>query len=325
MTCPHCGFENTEERESCFRCGQVLDLSGVDILPPRLRRGAPSNRVAEGVARWWNQGFSWRRNLSRFSPLAAFLTSLVPGLGHALQGEQRRGGCLFLVWVGCALLVLVRDMPNSWRPMFVPEWLLQPRLLPLTVHAWIMADAYSRRVGFTGRRPSLAETAVVTVAAVLLLVSPWALGVLPGQGRFQAVYAGVDVQEAGISRGDRLLVDRQGLVAEEIPAGSVVLYLAPWSVAQGQMMGRVLAGPGCRAEWRQRSATLLLDGRPTALGGFEKLSDADLRLAEGELLVLPAWRTGLKSWQDLVVPAESIRGVAVEVVEPRSHRRDLTR
>ncbi len=324
MTCPHCGFENTEDRGVCFRCGQGLDLSDVEIVPPRLRRGAPGSPLAERAVRWWNRRHAWRRNLSRCSPLAAFLASLVPGLGHALQGEARRGLGLALVWSLCVLLVLIPELPAAWRWGYLPEWLLRPRLVPLTVHAWIMAEAYARRVGSAGRRPGLPERVGATAVAVLLLVGPWALGVLPGQRHYQVVASGVAFREAGIDRADRLLVDRTGLDPARIPVGSLVLYLAPWSHAQGQMMGRVLAGPGARVQWQQATGQLLLDGRAGFMEGFERLPDTRFELTEGKILVLPALRGGLRSWEDLVVDRESIRGVAVEVIEPRSRRRNLS-
>lgn len=89
-------------------------------------------------------------------------------------------------------------------------------------------------------------------------------------------------------------------------------------------MGRVLAGPGARVQWQQATGQLLLDGRAGFMEGFERLPDTRFELTEGKILVLPALRGGLRSWEDLVVDRESIRGVAVEVIEPRSRRRNLS-
>jgi len=251
---------------------------------------------------------------------------------------------LFLVWLLCVGLVLAPDRPLSWRWAYLPEWLLRPRLVPLTVHAWIMAEAYTRRLGLLFRQPGLPERVVVTGVAVLVLVSPWGLGVLPGQRHYQVVGAGVPFREAGIDLADHLLVDRTDLSPAHIPVGSLVLYRAPWSAAQGEMMGRVLAGPGSRVEWHQASGRIRLDGpadgpqgrfadgprggpadgRVQVLEGFERLPDTHFTLTGEEILVLPALRGGLRSWEDLVVSRESIRGVAVEVIAPRSRRRNLS-
>lgn len=322
MTCPHCGFENTEDRESCFRCGQVLDLSGVEVIPPRLIRGRPGNRAVEAWVVWWNRHRPGPRYVERFSAVAVFLASVIPGLGHFLQGEVRLGGWLALLWLISVLATMLADLPVSYRPLLVWDWLSQPRLIPLSLHAWIMTDAWSRRVRMSNRRLRIAEVAILTLTAVVLLSSPRALGLLPVQDRFDQVAIQFALPEAGVQAGDRLLVDRDG-EAGGLPVGALVLYRAPWVGVQGEMLGLVLAGPGSHLKWTRKTGTLFRDGRPIQVEGLSDMADGEVELEEGHLALLPAHRAGVKKLQELVLPAEEIRGVAVETVWPQDRRRNL--
>ena len=323
MTCPHCGFENTEDRHLCFRCGQVLDLSGVDVIPPRLHRGRPGNRAMEVWTLWWNRHHPGNRVVERVSALAVFLASVVPGLGHFLQGEVRLAGWLALLWLVSALGAMLADPPASFRPLLVGAWLFQPRWLPLSAHAWIMADAYTRRLRLSGRVARMGEVAVVTLAAVVLLTAPHALGLIPGRDRFAQVAVQVSLPEGGLQPGDRLLVDRDRLT-EAVPVGTVVLYRGPWTGVEGEMLGMVLAGPGSHLRWRSSSSTLIQDGRAVHLEGVSGMPDGEVELGEGQQAVLPAHRAGVRALQELVLDAEEIRGVAIETVWPPERRRRLS-
>ncbi len=323
MTCPHCGFENTEDRQACFRCGQVLDLSGVEVIPPRLRRGKPGNPAMETWTVWWNRHHPGRRAVEHVSALAIFLASLVPGLGHFLLGEVRLAGWLALLWLVSALGTMLAEPPASYRPLLVWDWLFQPRWIPLSVHAWILADAYSRRVRLSGRGVRMGETAVVTLAAVVLLTAPNTLGLMPGHDRFAQVAVQVSLPEGGLLPGDRVLVDR-GRVPEALPVGTMVLYRGPWIEVEGEMLGVVLAGPGTHLQWRADSATLLRDGRVVHLEGLSAMRDGEVDLGEGQRVVLPAHRAAVRELQELVLAAEEIRGVAVETVWPPERRRILS-
>jgi len=322
MTCPHCGFENTEDRQACFRCGQVLDLSGVEVVPPRLRRGRPGNRAVEVWTVWWNRHRPAHRFVERCSALTVYLASLLPGLGHLLQGEVRLAGGVALLWLVCAVGTMLVEPPVSTRPPLVWDWLFQPRWIPLSVHAWIMADAYARRVRLSGRVVRMGETALLTLVAVVLLTAPHTLGLVPGRERFEQVAVQVPLPEGGLQPGDRVLVDR-GRVTEGLPVGTVVLYRGPWTGVEGEMLGMVLAGPGTHLKWRARSATLLQDGRAVHLRGLSGMRDGEMELEEGRQAVLPAHRAGVRELQELVLAAEEIRGVAVETVWPPERRRIL--
>ena len=174
MTCPHCGFENRDTNQSCFRCGQAIDLSDLEVEPERLRRGKPSSPWAERWHVLWN-----KRPLVLCGPrvdasLSALL-SIVPGLGHLVLGEPRRALIVLGIYLGALGLVLVTDPPLAPVGDIVVDWFFHLRWVPLIVHAWIMGDAYQRRLLQHGRRADMLEVLIVSLVAVGLLLGPTSL------------------------------------------------------------------------------------------------------------------------------------------------------
>ncbi|MBY0262028.1 MAG: S26 family signal peptidase [Phycisphaerales bacterium] len=89
MECPSCTFQNMPGLTSCVRCGTLMDLSGVDVMPVRASSGRAGRR-AQAAARSVRQSATDAAHaLERRVPLgltfgdvsaAQLLHCLVPGL-----------------------------------------------------------------------------------------------------------------------------------------------------------------------------------------------------------------------------------------------------
>lgn len=89
MECPSCTFQNMPGLTSCVRCGTLMDLSGVDVMPVRASSGRASRR-AQAAARSVRQSATDAAHaIERRVPLgltfgdvsaAQLLHCLVPGL-----------------------------------------------------------------------------------------------------------------------------------------------------------------------------------------------------------------------------------------------------
>lgn len=103
MRCLACSFENPSGRDDCYQCGHLLDLSKLDLTPPR--RGA-ADKLLGGIhgreGRHWRARWRWFRGSRTSAPLA-WILSFVPGLGHLLLDQGRWAGGLALAWlVACS-------------------------------------------------------------------------------------------------------------------------------------------------------------------------------------------------------------------------------
>ncbi|HEY3998798.1 MAG TPA: hypothetical protein VGO93_08030, partial [Candidatus Xenobia bacterium] len=156
MTCPHCAFENMENEVHCFRCGQSLDLSDVDIVPRR------HNLLCGRLERFWNRSVFRPEKVQGRPALAAFL-SMVPGLGHCMVlGDPRRGALMLGIYL---TTVFVAWMSH---PADVGSWVGHPDWLLVTTQAWVACDAYQRRRRQDGHRALPVELGLVSVAAMAL-------------------------------------------------------------------------------------------------------------------------------------------------------------
>lgn len=92
MNCPKCGFARPLADSVCRRCKYVFDEDRfLDLAPPRAKGGkAPARFFSKRTGIYLGD----LRSISWLPPVA----SLVPGLGHLLQGRP---------WVGMLYFVLV--------------------------------------------------------------------------------------------------------------------------------------------------------------------------------------------------------------------------
>lgn len=303
MTCPHCGFENLDTNTVCFRCGQEVDLTHVSVEPRRRRSGPWLERF---LARWTR----WRRpgGGTAWPALGAGLLSLFPGLGHLWLGEPGRAALALGLYAAAFLVAYGVDLPG------LVDWVMEPRWLPVSVHAWVMADAYALRRRQGGARVPRGELLVVTLAALALLFLPAMVELGLPRGDEQ-VRLNMGLEAASLQPGDVLRLELGPVVRPRV--GTVVVYPA----AGGRMAGVVIAGPGSRVDWK--AGALRVDTKPVPVPDYmDEVPDARITLGANDYLVLSAW-VNPDTLHDLVLPTGSIEGVAVEVVEPPERRRIL--
>ncbi len=116
MECPNCTFQNSPGLPVCVRCQSRLDLSGVEIAPPRAS-GVALVRSSSRVAFRVRVGFgecvrSVVGSASRLTgfivpvqlPLSVLLWSIIPGMGQSRCGQRLLGRTLMVCWAICVLL-----------------------------------------------------------------------------------------------------------------------------------------------------------------------------------------------------------------------------
>lgn len=93
MTCPKCGFSRPLADQVCRRCKYVFDEDRfLELAPPRAAGGRGPARF---FAKRRHLPFGDLRSVAWLPPVA----SLIPGLGHLLQGRPWRG-LMYAVLVG---------------------------------------------------------------------------------------------------------------------------------------------------------------------------------------------------------------------------------
>ena len=325
MTCPHCGFENLETNQTCFRCGQALDLSDLEVEPERLRRGTPSSPWAERCHVLWNRVPPLRIG-ARLDALMSGLLSVVPGLGHLLMRERRRALAVLGLYGAALVVAMIGDPPLAPAGDVVMDWFLHPRWVPLTVHAWIMGDAYQRRLRQRARRAGVVEMVLVSLLAVGVLLGPSTVE----RGRLAVNYqqgrVNFPLEDPNVRMGDTLLIRRGPPAA--VPRGAVVTVPSRDSEVRDDAIGTVRAVGLDVVEWSRAERVLRVNGNaeegpgwlPGALGGSE---DVRLVLGEGELLVLPIRANGFHDLRQAVFLESDVRGVALRILGPASRRKIL--
>jgi hypothetical protein len=334
MTCPHCGFENLEENTECFRCGQALDLTDVEVVPDRLRRG-PSSRWAERGHRRVPQWKAPVAAIPRLDATGCALFSVVPGLGHMLYGQRLRGLMLALLWLSAIGVAWYADPPLLLTRDVVVDWLQHPRWLPITTHAWIIADAWQMRLRQCGVRVSTGELCLVTMVAVVLLAAPntqlemhqlhdAALGLRPMLVR-------EDLDDAAIQDGDTVLFREVGGHSDGLQAGDVVLTMTQMfrnRPVGAQRVGTVHAVAGDVVVWAQAGYRLTVNAVPHnvpkhVVAALFSTPDERFVMGAGELLLFPGPRETMTSWKDAIVPESRLQAVALRITDPPARRRIL--
>ncbi len=125
MKCVACHFENPAHHQVCFRCTHQLDLSQIEVDPPR------KTRAGELRWRWFpsSQTRAWRRAWQRTHRPVVWLASILPGSGHLMLGYERRALAFLVAWIVTSLI-------------FNQGISLRPAGLCMTVQCFAMTDAY---------------------------------------------------------------------------------------------------------------------------------------------------------------------------------------
>lgn len=324
MTCISCGFENPDNEETCFRCGQSLDTDAIDVIPERLKRGRPSSR--------WRQRLSARLERDSFRMFRRpgyyyALLSLFPGLGQFVAGRRRRGLWALGLWSACLVLRLVSSPPPFWNSEIIYAWLLTPDYLTISVHTSIIVDAYRIAPNrLRGHMEALHVCIVALLSWSLLAAFHSATGVTAPNQVFRVAYPGYS--DPNIAPGDVLAVWRvPGWRA--LPVGTVVvLHLERLQDIHiyGPVPATLMAVGGDTVSFRDNSIQVngVATKTPSFIqSGLSQRTLQECQLKPGQYLVFPPILTAVDSLQDLVVEREQIWGVVTRVIEPRARRRTL--
>lgn len=321
MTCPHCEFENRDDNGRCFRCGQTLDLSDVVVEPARSRGNAGHRLTArQRVA-----------HPPHVDAVFCAIYSIVPGLGHALHGERLLGGLLALLWGASIAVAFLGDPPMVSSGPGLADWLRTPRWMPLTTHAWIIAEAYRMRLRQRGVQADWREIGLVSIVAVLLLGAPaYVLQVQDARDRLlgiRTMHVQVDVDDVTLRRDD--VVAFQEVPAGELRAGDVVALQGDYRQRYLQRVGTVFAVAGDEALWSRHLELFTVNGRTFSLpwhiaSPLAEIDDMRLVLQPGEILVFPLpQEPQIARLDDAVVATSRVQSVALRIIDPPERRRIL--
>ena len=344
MQCPSCGFQNLPGLNECARCAGMLSFEGIDVEPYRHSQGwvrlrhlrwrrrnlAPFiNRCFDYLRREWDRSGLGARSRGPNEPTGGerfkwIAGSIIPGLGHLLVRDKRRGAYL-LIGFGLALLCSLLFMSSIWTTCIA---------VMLAIHTYAIVDATFRRSPFARWQPMV----------VSLMVLPLLLyGVYQPVGWLMGGLAQLDPINGGfeggaVEPGDVLLTPGRWFNQPGFSVGDVVSYHMPersgngWYTRGGVSIDRILAGPGDRVSIRSQQIyvngkVLLVAARP--LGMVHNPRDWDLVVPPGSWFIFPSLaRLGghygangdllqmevLKSAS--VVPADRVRGRVIAIANP---------
>lgn len=311
MQCPSCHFENMPNVKTCARCSAALVAArrpAAAFMPPR----AGTRKAWYPLRFRWNAAVDgyrdwavWRALVALtgetdLPPRSAVFTclSLLPGLGHLVEGRRCRGTIALLGWlalVGTAVNVFGTSVTGMAIGLVV-GW-----------HAVVIFDAGVRRHLGSLRRRWLVLSVILVVTAIPYFVAHrWVYSEFDLLSIRQADAA------CGLETGDLVLVTRGSYTLDELEKGDVVAFTP---TASGRIRLR---------------ANLYLDlnvggtlvGRVEALSGeaFE-ISEAGLRLQPESFSSKARPRPGLPLPEEAMTLHVPEGHVLVPVPVPMQYRR----
>jgi hypothetical protein len=293
MECPNCTFQNTPGLPVCVRCQSRLDLTDIEVTPPR----ASGSLVVRSSRRW-----SWRvkaaaqymgrsatataRNaIPREVCISELLWSVVPGRGQVRHGHRVLGMCILVGWAVFILLAAMNaGSPSGYFFVFSA----------IGVHCFGVSLVLAPAL----RDMHFGHRLLAGIATWLLLV-----GVIywPASRLLGNVFALTPIEEVRESRimerGDVLLSTGPWTRPESIHRGDIVMYrirgftMPAVIVREGVGIDRVIGLPGDRVEIRK--GRLTVNGEPPSeqfgpLGSTKSLPDTSISVGEGQCVVLPS-------------------------------------
>lgn len=297
MECPSCTFQNIPGTHACVRCATLLDLSGVDIMPPRASSGHIGRQVRftalsvrhRLVTALGDIGRALRVDGAVASVRPMYLAAIVPGLPQILSRVMglRILGWLILVSWCLALLIALLTVGSGFSLllcfgsvsihsfsvslMLAPEMqrLILPMrmLLGLALYFLILLALYMpgyllvQNLGQTVPVAGIRDNPVIANGDILLRTGVW-------------------TRPESFQRGDMVLVPVRGV-------GPVEGYYIP----AGYNIDRVVAVSGDTI--KIASGVLTVNGEEpppdrAPLGSAASLPDGELVVGAGNLVVLPS-------------------------------------
>jgi hypothetical protein len=333
MRCVNCEFENMPGLAICARCGSDLNPVQVAVEPPRATRLRARTHVArwtydarDAGQRFWRWFSTLRLSLDHNPRRESVIATLIPGLGHLLEGLRFLGSVLLILWLTFLIVAVTDAWPGAWHWTVVGMIMVHNFAIISLVGASLIGEPILNRALYSAA--AFGFLFVMLYGPALWGVSRYAF-VIPRDGA---------VLGWGVENGDGLLLQGFPLRPSRYTPGDLVVYRVDWRrtgntyVRRGFNVDRVLAGPGDRVV--VSSGTLLVNGalpspevRP--LGPVPlPLRDIDLTLGEDEYAIFPSniQLRAAGDHADLVsvlrrackVPRENIRGRVLYRIRPLS-------
>lgn len=290
--CPTCETYNPQENSRCFKCGSILESTGLyDIQFERLLRRRHKSVLYQlkgliyRVGQWLGP-MCQRKELPYRYPWVAGFLALLPGLGQLYNRQYGKAAVFFTVFVGLlALVILTITEPYS-------NWLIALFLLFLL---YSYQDAFAVALMINGQfwtvRKSLAFISyLLFICGTVFTVSQFAI--LP-IGRL--VFISSNTFAPTLAKGDRIVVDslsylfnspRRGDIVYYRPThGFKVLYSPPgkdgklpeqsepieYLIRPRNATERIIGLPGDTVE--QKHGVLYVNGEPLEQGYYPLVTD----------------------------------------------------
>lgn len=296
MECPSCTFQNAPGTQNCIRCQSLLDLQGVEFLPPRAA-AAPAIRRARAVAQ-----------STRFS-----IRDTWTGVGRALTiPDQYQVTWHELAWAIIPGAPQLRSEPRSLRRLgriILGAWLtlLLIALLFLgtdvdLILAFAALSVHCFSISLVLANPLQREPMLVRLGAGLLVYLVLLFGVYRpaarGLGAFVQVLPITNIaQQNWIARGDVLLRTSRFTNPAEYRRGDLVVVrfeqsaVAGLLVQAGFSVDRLIALPGDVVETGPGMLKVNGEVVPRShqpLAGTRGLPPMEFTAGPGQYVVIPS-------------------------------------
>jgi hypothetical protein len=336
MECPNCHFQNMPGNSACMQCGASLTLTSaaIAIHPPR------ASTTSKWLRSWFPalRYYHWLRyrideldifRLPAWVSAACVVAQLnpgtwprmvIPGWGHAHQGQFARGRWFLIGWLATALLCAF-TFGSGISAVFAG--------LVLAVHGGAIVDLAWQSRDLKDQRTAIASVLVTTLAAGVMVAALY----IPLQWAVSSV---IDARQwlrdaPPLATDDVVLFRPQASLGSLPQPGEVVVYIREgYSIPQGYHrvlqrltgdvgMDRIIAGSASVVRWR--SGELTVNGETTEwrpINMTHMPGDFELHVPLGSVCIFPSTdaplsRSGsLEQWlQQSLVRHEAILGRAV--------------
>jgi multidrug transporter EmrE-like cation transporter len=326
MRCPTCDFNNMPGAAACGRCGSSLQANAlaIDVHPPRASanarfwRGLFPSRLAYRLRDEARQirssaGQSVQRSGFTVPPLGVFLRMLIPGWALLHESQHERGWVFFIPGLALWFMSLA-TLGSALGNLCLG--------LAFGLHVGSCLSVM-RRAGATTFGARLGLTAMIAAGLLVALYLP--AGIL-----IASVAHPLHLNLAGepLAPGDVLIANPRAFLRSAPQPGDVVIHrrsfrqfrahpgAEPYWVAEGEIIDRVLAGPGDTARWDQ--GRLWVNDRESPhkpLNARRWPGPMKWSIPAGHYLILPSTSVAINAQVPLsileqigIVPAADIQG-----------------
>lgn len=297
MECPSCTFQNIPGTRACVRCATQLDLSGVDIMPPRAASGRMAREIRFSalsarhrfVTALGDIGRALRITDAVSGARPRTLAAIVPGLPQIISpviGLRILGWAILASW-GLALLIALLTVGSGFSYLFC--------FGSVSIHSFSVSLMLAPEM----QRYALPMRMLFGLSLYfLILLALYMPGYLLVQNLGQTVpVAGIRTNPV-IANGDILIRTGVWTRPKTFRRGDLVLVpirgVAPvegYYIPAGYNIDRVVAVAGDTV--KIADGVLQVNGTPPppgfgALGAVNRLPDGEMVVGDANVVVLPS-------------------------------------